>query len=349
MWTITFRDLQFRRRRFVIAVLGTALVFAMALVMSGMAAGFRTEADATMAALPADAWLVPSGDAGPFTAFTSVTRDRVDAIAGLPGVERAEPLIISRRTTRAGSVVVDLNIVGYHLKGIIRPPVREGRSPRARGEAVVDTRSKIALGSTIVVGGRSVRVVGRTKGVSWGGGVPAAFLVIEDAQAMVFNGRPIGTTIITRGVAASLPAGTKALTPAQTRADMLRPINNGMNAIGNVQNLLWLVAAMIIGAIVYLSALERVRDFAVLKALGGSSHALFGGLVLQACIVALISAALAAAIAALLAPRFALPITIPGSAFASLPLIAVGVGVLSSFSGLRRAVTVDPALAFGGP
>jgi putative ABC transport system permease protein len=32
-----------------------------------------------------------------------------------------------------------------------------------------------------------------------------------------------------------------------------------------------------------------------------------------------------------------------------LPVIAIAVGLAASLAGLRRAVTVDPALAFGGP
>jgi putative ABC transport system permease protein len=45
--------------------------------------------------------------------------------------------------------------------------------------------------------------------------------------------------------------------------------------------LLWIVAAGIIALIVYLTALERVRDFAVLKATGTSNSTLFGALALQ--------------------------------------------------------------------
>jgi putative ABC transport system permease protein len=36
-------------------------------------------------------------------------------------------------------------------------------------------------------------------------------------------------------------------------------------------------------------------------------------------------------------------------AYLALPAIAVAIGLLASVAGLRRAVAVDPALAFGGP
>ena len=44
MWTITLRDLEFRRRQFAIAVVGAGLAFALTLVLAGMSAGFRHEA-----------------------------------------------------------------------------------------------------------------------------------------------------------------------------------------------------------------------------------------------------------------------------------------------------------------
>jgi putative ABC transport system permease protein len=46
---------------------------------------------------------------------------------------------------------------------------------------------------------------------------------------------------------------------------------------------------------------------------------------------------------------FPLLIVVPTSAYISLPLVATVVGLLASLAGFRRAVAVDPALAFGGP
>ena len=40
--------------------------------------------------------------------------------------------------------------------------------------------------------------------------------------------------------------------------------------------LLWIVAACIVGSIVYVSAIERTRDFAVFKATGASNGSLVG-------------------------------------------------------------------------
>jgi len=349
MWTITLRDLQFRRRRFAIAILGTGIVFAMTLIMSGMSGGFRTETRNVIGAVGADAWIIRSGTAGPFTAFATATPQLAAQVAKSPGVTRAELAVVGRRTMQLPGRILDLNLFGYTVGGIVHPTVVRGRAPLHPGEAVVDQRAHVPIGFLLNLGGVRMRVVGFMHGISWFGGVPGAFVPLQDAQRMIFEGRPIGTTIITRGFPATVPPGFAAVSSETARQDMLRPIKNGIKSIDNIEALLWIVAALIIGTVVYLSALERVRDFAVLKALGGSSRSLFGGLALQAMVVALIAAIVGVVVATLLAPRFALLVVIPTSAFGELPLIGLIVGLIASLSGLRRAVTVDPALAFGGP
>ncbi len=72
MWQATLRDLQWRRRRFMIAITGTALVFAMTSLLSGLSASFTLETDRTLKAIGGDVWVVKEGASGPFTAFSPV-------------------------------------------------------------------------------------------------------------------------------------------------------------------------------------------------------------------------------------------------------------------------------------
>ncbi len=60
------RDMQWRRRRLLIAIISTGLVFAMTLVLTGLANGFRVEAQRTVDSMGVDAFVVKAGAAGPF-------------------------------------------------------------------------------------------------------------------------------------------------------------------------------------------------------------------------------------------------------------------------------------------
>jgi putative ABC transport system permease protein len=128
----------------------------------------------------------------------------------------------------------------------------------------------------------------------------------------------------------------------------LAQMASAVSSIDNSRSFAWVIAAVIVAALVYVTALERTRDFAVMKALGASSRSLFLGLALQAVLVALIAAAIGGVMANFMTGIFDQPVDIPSSSFVVLPLSALVVGLLSSLVALRRAVSVDPATAFAG-
>ncbi|MEY2568752.1 MAG: putative transport system permease protein [Actinomycetota bacterium] len=347
MWRIAFRDLQWRRRRFIIALVATGLVFSLTLLISATSRGIKGEAGKILGVIGADSWLVAKGTAGPFTTTTAVQASAAEQIGRLPGVRRADPLIVLHTTMRQDRVR-DINLIGYRVGGIGAPPVSKGRAITGPGEAVADTKLKLPVGATIELAGHSLKVVGVARGVTFFYGIPTVFTTLGDTQQIAFAGLPIAMTIATRGVPRTVPSGFDVQTPAQVEKDLQRPLANGSESIAFINVLLWLVAIGIIGSIVYLSALERLRDFAVLKATGANTRSLFVGLAMEAMVVSVGAALIAAVLARLLAPGMHFAVEFANSDLARLLVIALGVGFLSSLAGLRRAVGVDPALAFGG-
>jgi putative ABC transport system permease protein len=115
-----------------------------------------------------------------------------------------------------------------------------------------------------------------------------------------------------------------------------------------VRALLWLVAALIIGAIVYLSALERQRDFAVLKAVGAPTKILMASLGLQAVLVAVAAVVIAIILQALIVPLFPMAIVVPTRALWQVPLFAIIMALVAGVAGMRRVATSDPVQAFAG-
>ena len=347
MWFISFRDLQYRQRRFVIAILGTGLVFALSLIGSGISASFRAEVVRTMDAIDADAWVIPAGSTGPFTSFSLIPADTARALRGDEGTTKASPIAILHHSFPLEDGPMDAVIIGVRPNGVGAPPLSAGRSFRSPGEVVVDEAAGLPLNTILEIGQKRVTVVGHTKGLSLNAGAPLIFANLQDLQVAVFGDR-LATAIATRGVPAVVPAGYVAVTDAAARADVLRPFLQAIGTIDLVKMLLWIVAASIIGAMVYLSTLERLRDFAVLRAIGSGARELLGGLAMQAILVTLASAVVAMAAASAMAPFFPMRVEIPLGAYAALPVIATVVGLAASTAGLRRATNVDPALAFGG-
>jgi putative ABC transport system permease protein len=347
MWMIALRDLQWRRRRFIIAVLATALVFALTLLLSGAGTGLRNEATAIVDVIDVDAWVVPEGTSGPFTASSALPAAAAGDVAEVPGVRRADPLVFLRATVGQGDER-DVNVIGYTTGGVVGPAVDDGRLPERPGETLADSSLGYDIGEELRLNDRPLRVVGERGGITFNFGVPTLFVPIEDVQALAFGGSPLATSIVTDGAPRRAPAGLTVLDRDQVVADMRRPMASGLQTIDFINVLLWIIAAGIIGSIVYLSSLERARDFAVLKATGAADGALLAGLALQAVVLSVAAAAAAVVLARLLEPGFPFAIQTSLGAYVLLPAIAVAVGLLASLAGLRRAMRVDPALAFGG-
>jgi putative ABC transport system permease protein len=343
----TLRDLQWRSRRFLIAGLGAAVVFALTLVLAGLSASFSVEATRTVDMIGADAWVVRSGVHGAFTTVSVVPVSVAAQVRALPGVKQADPLIVLHHTVGFHGTK-DVNVVAYVPGGLGQPRLHEGRLPARPGEVVVDESLGAPLGTRIPLAGRELAVVGRTKGVTINAGQPVVFLRLRDAQQLLVAGADVATAVVTRGTPTRAPAGYAVRDRDQTRADLLRPLKGAIDSLHLTLGLLWVVAGCVIGSVVYLSVLERVRDFAVYKATGWTTSALATGLALQAVLLSTAAALLGLVLAQLLLPFFPLTFSVPLSSRVMLPVVGAVVGLLASAAGLRRAVGVEPALAFGG-
>jgi putative ABC transport system permease protein len=347
MLSITLFDLRFRGRQFLIAVIGAALVFAIGLLNAGLANSFKAEVNRFTKTIGADRWVLPAGSTGPMTSFATIPDSAVATVRALPGVSEADPLItVPYETVHTANFATSSTLLGFVPGGIgDLAPIR-GRDARNPGEAVVDERLKLGIGAHFSIAGHPLTVVGLTSGRTINGGVPVVAVPLGDARDIVFGGNAFESVIVTRGVPTSMPSDLHAISTAAVRNDTLRPLRSPMSSLVKSMEMMWVIAAVIVAALLYVSALERVRDFAVLKAIGSSNLAIFGGVALQSVIVTGLGALIAAATANLLKPLFPLPVAIPAWAFVSLPAVAIGVGLLSSLVALRRAVGVDPSLAF---
>jgi putative ABC transport system permease protein len=335
------RDLQWRWKRFVIAMVGVGLVFAMGLVMTGLSESFSLEVDRTLQAVDAEMWAVSADASGPFTSPVPVP----DTAAG----PDASPVMVFRQTISDTATLADIVVFGVEPSRLGSPHVTHGVDLRGSGQAVVDESLDVAgLGDTFSVGGAAFRVVGTVSGQRLYAGLPVVYIPLRDAQAVALGGQALATAFLFAAAPSSVPAGLKTMSNGDVKADLLRPLRDARSSIAFVRLLLWIVAATIIGSVLYLQAIERTGDFAVFKATGTSTLEIGIGLALQAVVLSLAAAVLAALLAMLLAPLFPLDVEIPTSAFLLLPVVTVVVGLLASLVALRKTATVQPALAFGG-
>jgi putative ABC transport system permease protein len=349
MLIAALRDMQWRRRRFVIAILSTAIIFGMTLVLTGLANGFRVEAERTVDSLGVDLFLVKQGASGPFVGATPFAPVELRRIAATPGVTAAVPLVYAGGTVTMGETTRNADLFGAPERGPGMPAVSEGTPPSTPDEVAVSSTLGRGIGEDVEIASKRLRIVGIVENSTALANLPNIFLTTQGAQELVYGGEPLAASIGIRGTPAQLPDGYRGIDRAGAIEDLLRPLKVAVNSISIVAVLLWVVAALVVGSVIYLSALERLRDFAVFKAIGVPTRNIAAGLALQAVIVALLAALVGAGLSLLLGPLFPMQVIVPGEAFVALPVVAVVIGLIASATGLHRAVSVDPAIAFGGP
>jgi putative ABC transport system permease protein len=340
------RDLQWRRRRVAIAVLATALVLTVAVVLTGFVAAIYGEAERSTALVGADRWLVSETAAGPFTNGAPFPAALADEVRRQPSVARAEAMLLA-----AQAVVLDtpvpLIVLGVEPGGMADPSGADTLLVEP-GDAIVDERSGLGVGDSVALGDVRFRVAATVTDRTMLGGVPALFAALPDVQRALVVGQPLATAVLTDGVPATIPGGLRMMTNDEVEEDAVLVLSSVLDSLAVLRLLMWVVATAIVASVVYLSALERSRDFAVFKATGASTRSIGTGVVLQAVVMSVIAALVASALGLLVAPSFPIPVSLPLPSLLLVLALAALVGAVASVSGLVRVVRAQPALAFGG-
>jgi putative ABC transport system permease protein len=344
MLLLTFRDLVYRKMRFIVVTVLGAVVFALLFVMTGLVNQFNLEPTDTVEQFGADEWVLPEGVSAPFTSVSVMPAAALDAV----DAEIKSPVVITRSSLSDGETPEEVVLVGFEPGGLGAPQIVEGSTPDGPGEVAVDRTAGVEVGDDVALAGEPFTVVGLTENTTVLAGIPFTYLTLPDAQMLAFTTTQVISSVLVAGDLGPLPPGLASLRSDDVVEQTLAPLDGAIASIDLVRALLWIVAAIIVGAVVYLSALDRQRDFAVLKAVGTSNSSLLGSLALQAVLIALGAVALAAIIQVFLAPQFPLPVTVPNRAFWQLPLLAVIMALAAGAIGMRKVLRSDPSQAFSG-
>ena len=137
---------------------------------------------------------------------------------------------------------------------------------------------------------------------------------LDDAQRLVFRSTDVVSGFLVDGAVGDLPEGTEL----HREPTMSRPTRWSRSTARSPRSTSCARCCgssprSSSGSVVYLSALERQRDFAVLKAVGVSNRTLLASLALQAVLVASLAVAIAAVVQMFVAPAFPLRVRRAGA------------------------------------
>ena len=154
-------------------------------------------------------------------------------------------------------------------------------------------------------------------------------------------------------VAAAIDRATGGATATVSRAeasDAIGGVKQQRSVFNQIIGVTLVIAVVVVALFFALLTVERVGLYGMLKAIGARSRTLFGGVVAQAAIVALIAAVVGAGFAVLLdvvLPPGAIPYQLLPSRVAISGVALVLAAIVGSAFSLRRVLRVDPASAIG--
>ena len=269
MLLLTFRDLAYRKVRFIVVTILGAVVFALLFVMTGLVNQFNLEPADTVEQFGADEWVLPEGVSAPFTSVSVMPAAALDTVrrhhegaGGHHPVERRPG-----RSPRGGRA-------GRFRTGRARSAAGgrgpSSRRPRARWRSTARSTSRSA--KEVTVAGAPFTVVGLTEATTVLAGIPFAYLDLPEAQMLAFtSATDVISSVLVAGDVGPLPAGLVSLASddvvAQTLRNRSRVRSPRSISCGHCCGS-WRRSS---SAPSSTWALDRQRDFAVLKAVGRST------------------------------------------------------------------------------
>ena len=370
--TLASRNLFHDRLRFLATLVGIVFSIVLVMIQMGLFLGFGHMVTTMIDNAGADLWVLPKG-AKCFEDPSLLDVKLREKVASVDGVASAVPLVIGFSDWRLESgEMTPVFVVGADLKeGILQPwSVVEGdvRAISQAGGVVVD-RSYFdrlgikGLGATAEIRGRRVKVVALTDGIRSFTTTPYVFVDLKNARLYTGTFPNRASNLMVRlkpdadrgGAIEAIRAqvgDAEVLTPDEfrSRSRSFWLFGTGAGAALFAGALLGvIVGTVIVAQTLYSSTKDHLSEFATLRAMGSSNKYIYGVIIYQALLNAVIGFIFAAGIGYVvveMTAKSALPIVITPWLVAGLLALTIVMCVSSAIIAIIRVVRIDPATVF---
>ncbi len=358
--------------RFAITIAGVAFAVALVLIQVGLFFGLLDNANITIEHTDADLWVTsrstPNVDFG-----HAFPERRVHRVRAVPGVERADNLIVAFMTIALPSGAEESTIV-YALtdfrKWGLPWSVDEGDvADIKRGSYFMMDESAARRFGAFVVGekrevfGRRLSIIGKTRDAKSFTTTPISFVDYATAQSMSPMLKENTTYILVKvapgadveqvraEIKARLPYNdvyTKAEWSERSRRYWLENTGIGFSMYMTVF-LGCLVGVVVVAQTLYASTMEHLREFGTVKAIGGSNWDIYRIVGKQAAISAIVGFVFGAVPSYLARPICAdagLRLALTPEFVVLVFFATLGLCLLAAVVSFRKISTIDPSLVF---
>lgn len=373
MVDLATRTLLHDKLRFIITVSGVAFAVTLVFVQVGLFLGLMDNASLTIDHIDADLWVTSRNT--PNVDFAhEFPETYVNRVRSIEGVAAADNLIVWFMNVSQPSGAVEGTEV-YAMSDFARwnfpPGLVEGNvADLRRGPYfILDDSAKkrwgdFKTGHYREILGRRLKIIGRTVDAKSFTTTPLTFMDIRLAQSLnPSNLRGKSTYILVKlwpgadrtAVAAAirrrLPYNdvyTRDEWASRSRKYWVDSTGLGLNMYITVF-LGCLVGVVVVAQTLYTSAMEHIREFGTVKAIGGGNWDIYRILAKQATIAAIAGFALGALQTAAIRPlmeKIDLKLIIPNPLFIAVFIGSIVLCLAASMLSFQKVASIDPALVF---
>jgi putative ABC transport system permease protein len=373
MVDLALKSLLHDRLRFAITVAGVAFAVTLVFVQVGLFLGLLDNASVSIDHADADLWVTSKNT--PNIDFSHTFPDtRVDRVRSIPGVARADNLIIWFMTVNLPSGAQE-GTQAYALEDFqtwnLPWNVTDGSlADLRRGDYMMVDQSATKRWGSFAVGdyrevlGRRLEIIGRTRAALSFTTTPISFIDFRLAQEispdllrgqttyiLVKLGPGADTAAVRAEIARRLPYNdvfSKREWADRSRGYWVASTGIGLNMYITVF-LGCLVGIVVVAQTLYTSAMEHIKEFGTVKAIGGNNRDIYLILGKQAAIAAVAGFFLGLGPSFALAPVMAnigLKLIIPQVMLAWVFAGTVAFCLAAALVAFRKVASIDPALVF---
>ncbi len=294
---------------------------------------------------------------------SEIDEERTAAVANTDGVAAVGSLnqIGSTASTSNGDVL-DIVLFGYDVATEVIPaPPRDGAIvDRALAES-----EKVVVGDTLLIGTSSEAVIVAAVVDDLSQGSPTVWVSTERWREIVGASHPAalppeginqalviapaaGTALEDLASEISSIDGVTAVTASEA-VEALPVVQQQSTTFEGIIGITYVVTLLVVALFFALITLERVRLYAVLKALGAGTKDLMAGISAQAVCVSVVALVLGFGLSVIFINVLPadLPVRLVPSRLGQIALGVVLTAIIGSLFSLRRVLRIDPAAAIG--
>lgn len=207
------------------------------------------------------------------------------------------------------------------------------------GEAVrLERAARRARVEAMDLGRLQPLLLDRAEGLA--SGIPA--FAKSQVSAVLVTLRPGADEATVRRTLSTWPDITVYSTQEQKDLLLAGTVDKARRQIGLFRVLLIIISTIIIALIIYTLTLDKIRDIALLKLIGGRNTVIIGLILQQALLMGLVGYGMAWWMGLYIFPYFPRRVLIDPADLLSLAIIVVVISTLASFLGIWKAMSVEP-------